>query len=167
MKRLRPGFLGWLTVIVSVLIVLSIWWSPRVKQSHVAREEALTSRQVALTCTTDMATKYHIHPELAIVINGTNVPIPNGIGIRPSCMTSIHTHDAGGVIHVEAPIAKDFVLGDFFAVWNKDFSQDKLLDVVVTPTTEIVVTVNGEKVETYENTILRDKDKIVISYQTK
>ena len=32
---------------------------------------------------------------------------------------------------------------------------------------EIEVTVNGQKVDTYENTMLRDKDKIVIIYQSK
>ena len=29
----------------------------------------MTSREIALACTTDMATQFHIHPELAIVIN--------------------------------------------------------------------------------------------------
>lgn len=167
MKGFKIGVGGWITIIILVLIGLSIWWSPKAKEAKVETQKEMTSRQAALLCTTDMATQYHIHPELRIVINGQEQLIPTGLGIQPTCMTSVHTHSADGVIHVESPVAKDFTLGDFFAVWKKDFSKDKILDATVTETTEIVVTVNGEKVDTYENTILRDKDKIVISYQNK
>jgi sulfur carrier protein ThiS len=112
-----------------------------------------------------MATEYHIHPELTIMLNGKEVLVPHNVGIQPTCMTSIHTHDEPHVLHVEAPVKRDFTLGDFFAVWQKDFSSTKLLDNTVGEGSEIVVTVNGEKVNTYENTILRDKDKIIITYQ--
>jgi sulfur carrier protein ThiS len=111
-----------------------------------------------------MATEYHIHPELTIMLNGKEVVVPRNVGIQPRCMTSIHTHDEPHVLHVEAPVKRDFTLGDFFAVWQKDFSSTKLLDNTVAEGSEIVVTVNGEKVDTYENTILSDKDKIIITY---
>jgi hypothetical protein len=114
-----------------------------------------------------MTTEYHIHPELSIFMNGTEVPIPLNLGVKATGMTAIHTHNEKGVIHVEAPIKKDFTLGDFFAVWGKDFSQTKLLDTTVDDKSEIIVTVNGQKVDTYENTVVGDKDKIVISYQSK
>lgn len=167
MKGFKIGFGGWIVIIFIALIVFAIWWSPKAKETKLKRQAEMSSREAALLCTSDMATQYHIHPELAIVINGKVQEIPIGIGIQPSCMTSIHTHSADGIIHVESPVAKDFVLGDFFAVWQKDFSKDKILDTAVTETTEIVVTVNGKKVDTYENTILKDKDKIAISYQNK
>ena len=158
---------GWITTILVVLIGFSMWWSPKAKELKIEKQKEMTSREVALLCTTDMATEYHIHPEVYIRINGQEEIIPINIGIKPNCMTSIHTHSSDGIIHVESPIAKDFTLGDFFAVWQKDFSKDKILDSTVDSNTEIVVTVNGELVDTYENTKLKDKDKIVILFQNK
>lgn len=154
-------------VIVIVLVVGLFIWAGASKKGARTNLENMTSREIALRQTTDMATEYHIHPELTILINSTEYAIPHNLGVVATGMTAIHTHDEKGVIHVEAPIKKDFMLGDFFAVWGKDFSRTRLLDNDVNENTEIVVTVNGQKVDTYENTILRDKDKIVISYQSK
>jgi plastocyanin domain-containing protein len=167
MRKIKIGFLGWIGIAFAILIGFQIWWAPKAKEKKLEQQEVMTSREVALLCTTDMATEYHIHPELQIMISGVEYPIPNNLGIQPGCMTSIHTHDEKGVIHVEAPVAKDFTLGDFFAVWQKDFSKEKILDYAADEQHEISVTINGVTVDTYEDTILRDKDKIVISYKTK
>lgn len=129
--------------------------------------EPLTNREVALLCTTDMATEFHIHPNLTIIINGQKQEIPPNIGINVTCMNSIHTHEGGGVIHVESPIQRDFTLSDFFAVWDKPFDSQNILSFQTDDAHTIVVSVNGEIVDTFENTILRDKDDIVISYQLK
>jgi hypothetical protein len=153
-------------ILIGIIIGLALWGRAAAHKKNAALL-AMSSRELALHQTTDMATQYHIHPELKIFINGDQVVIPQDMGVTATGMTSIHTHEEPGVIHVEAPIAKDFELGDFFAVWEKDFSSAKLLDATVDSTHEIVMTVNGVKVDTYERTILRDKDQIVISYQTK
>lgn len=158
------------TLIIGSIIVLAaglIYWGMAAKRKVKLDLETMTSREIALRSTTDMATEYHIHPELSIFVNGEEVFVPNNLGVTNVGMTAIHTHDEKGVIHVEAPIKKDFTLGDFFAVWGKNFSSTQLLDKTVDENSEIVVTVNGKKVDTYENTILRDKDKIVINYQNK
>lgn len=165
MRRFKISFGGWVCIILVVLIGVTIWWSPKAKDVKTKSQEEMTSRKAALLCTTDMATQYHIHPELSIVINGKLQVIPSGIGIQPTCMTSIHTHSADGIIHVESPVAKDFLLSDFFAVWGKEFNQNQILDYKTEANTHITITVNGKEVDTYENTILRDKDKIVITYQ--
>lgn len=165
MKKISFG--SWIGILLIVLIGFAIWWTPKAKEAKIEQQKEQTSREVALLCTTDMATQYHIHPELQILINGENNSIPKNLGIKSNCMTSIHTHDEVGVIHVEAPVQKDFTLGDFFAVWQKDFSKSKILDYVVDEQHEISVTINGVPVDTFENTILGDKDKIVISYKTK
>ncbi len=152
---------------IVVLIGGLMYWGGSAKRNEKSILENMTSREVALRSTTDMATEYHIHPELSILVNGTEVAIPQNLGVKANGMTAIHTHDEKGIIHVEAPVKKDFTLGDFFAVWDKDFSSTRLLGNDVNENTEIMVTVNGQKVDTYENTILRDKDKIVISYQAQ
>lgn len=113
-----------------------------------------TNRQVALSCTTDMATQFHIHPHLEIIINGTQQEIPANIGISFSCMHPLHTHDTTGTLHVESPTKRDFTLGDFFAVWKKPFNRDQITQE----------TVNGKETEDFENIVLHDRDQIVITY---
>ncbi|MCX6787993.1 MAG: hypothetical protein NT108_02400 [Candidatus Kaiserbacteria bacterium] len=124
-----------------------------------------TNREIALACTSDMATQFHIHPHLEILINGEQQSIPANIGVKPACMNALHTHDASGTLHVESPEKRDFTLGDFFAVWGQTFSKDQVLQSMIGETHHIRVTVNGVEVDTYENTILHDKDRIVISYE--
>ena len=150
--------LGTITLVVfSVIILLSFINSPSVK----------TNRELALTCTTDMATQFHIHPHLEIIINGVKQEIPANIGVTPKCMNSLHTHDNTGVLHVESPEQRDFTLADFFAVWDKTFSKDQIFDHKIEDTHIIKETINGTEVQDYENTILRDKDEIIISYEEK
>ncbi len=156
----------YISIIVLITTALFIWDKTRHKEPPVDISTK-TSREVALTCTTDMATEFHIHPELHIFVDGEEIKVPNETGIRPDCMYSIHTHKDWPKLHVEAPVQKDFTLGDFFAVWDKDFSATKLLENTVSESTEILVTVNGAQVDTYENTVMHDKDEIVISLQKK
>lgn len=167
MTKQKLGTMGLLFILIAVAITVTLWSKLRTKAPTPEQHKVQSSRDAALICTTDLATQYHIHPELKIVINGVESPVPVNIGIKPGCMNAIHTHGSDGVIHIESPVKKDFTLGDFFAVWHQDFSEGKILDAVVTDETEIVVTVDGDIITTYENTILKDKDKIVISYQEK
>ena len=69
----------------------------------------------------------HIHPRLKIIVDGKEEDIPANIGIKPGCMSEIHTHDGTGELHVESFLAgriKDFNLGHFFSVWSKDHIRD-------------------------------------------
>lgn len=127
--------------------------------------EARTNREVALACTTDMATQFHIHPYLEIMINGAPYEMPTDIGIHPTCMNALHTHDASGVIHVEAPDKRDFTLADFFAVWGKTFNKDQIIDYKIDNKYRIRETINDKNSQDFENTILRDEDKIIIYYE--
>lgn len=126
-----------------------------------------SSREIALACTSDMATQFHVHTNLEIIDNGASFDIPDNIGVRSNCMNAIHTHGEKGKIHVEAPVKKDFTLGDFFAVWGRPFSKDQLLDNKADATHQIRVTVNGQEVNTFENTVLKDDDSIRITYGSK
>lgn len=124
-----------------------------------------TNREVALACTTDMATEFHIHAVLKIIANGEQQAIPADIGVRPGCMNALHTHDTIGTIHVESPEKRDFTLADFFAVWEQPFSKDQILGFNTDASHTIRVTVNGVNVDSFENTILKDTEEIVISYE--
>ncbi len=124
-----------------------------------------TTREVALSCTTDMATQFHIHPSVQIVVNGQTQGIPAGIGVKAGCMNPLHTHDGTGKIHVESPEKRDFTVADFFAVWGKPFSRDRILDWKADDTHAIRMTVNGAETDAFENYVFRDLDKVVITYE--
>jgi hypothetical protein len=157
MKKKLPLIIG-IAVLIAVAIGLSMLGNRPATTERTARE-------VALTCTTDMATEFHIHPVLDIYINGEKQLIPANVGITPNCMYSLHTHTPDGIIHVEAPEKKDFTLSDFFAVWDKPFSKDQIFEHAADATHRIRMTVNGEEVDTFENTLLVDQDLIVIYYE--
>ncbi len=165
---MNKKYSGFLIVIIFVLIITGLLlWGRVLKNKTEKSLEDMTSREVAFRMTTDMATQFHIHPEISIIIDGVEQEIPPNIGVKQNSMTAIHTHEGGGLIHVEAPIKKDFTIGDFFAVWGKTFTRDQILDSVVDTSYEITVIVNGVVVTTYENTVMHDKDTIVISYSKK
>ncbi len=67
------------------------------------------------------ATVLHVHPYLSIVIDGSDVAIPADIGIinGGGCLEPVHTHDASGIIHIEAPnTGTAYTLGQFFQIWK-------------------------------------------------
>lgn len=109
----------------------------------------------------------HIHPVLSIIENGQPVTIPANIGIDPTCMKAVHTHDATGTIHLEYPELHDFTLGDFFAVWGQNFSKTQLLDKTLDDQYTLTMTVDGQPNEDFEQLVLKDKQQIVINYSAK
>ena len=125
----------------------------------------LSNRELAMICTTDMATEFHIHPNISIIADGKTVPIPPNIGVRAGCMNPLHTHDADGTIHVEAPEKRDFTLADFFAVWSEPFSEEQVLSYITDETHRIRVTANGKEVDDFENLVMKDRQEIVIFYE--
>lgn len=151
-------------LIIGVVFVMSI--GPNNQSSQPTQVNAnKTNREIALSCTLDMYTQFHIHPDLKIIINGQNQVIPANVGIIGNCLHPIHTHDDTGKIHVESPVKRDFTLADFFAVWNKPFSKNQVLDYKADSQHIIKETIDGKEVQDYENTILQDKQQIVISYE--
>ena len=70
----------------------------------------------------------HVHTHLAIYFNGKQMQVPEFIGFAPNlaggCLYWIHTHDASGIIHIEAPdIAPPqggpYTLGMLFDIWGQ------------------------------------------------
>ena len=166
-KDFFTSFGFWMFIISLAIVGVIIFGSIAYQKSVILAGEAKTSREMALTCTTDMATQFHIHPHLTILINGVDQKIPANIGITSVCMNSIHIHDDSGTLHVESPVKKDFTIGDFFAVWDKQFNKNQILDYKSDSTHVITVTVNDKLVETFENTLINDGDKIVIEYKAQ
>jgi hypothetical protein len=61
----------------------------------------------------------HFHAHIDIFVNGKKVNVPALVGINPGAgyLTELHTHNARGVIHIEAQKSRDFTVGQFFAEW--------------------------------------------------
>jgi hypothetical protein len=105
----------------------------------------------------------HIHPHLTIFINGQEQVIPANIGLTPAGWEPLHTHDSSGTIHVESPVAQDFHLSDFFAIWGQPFTSQVILNHYTDADHPVMVTVNGQPSNDYGNLVLHDQDNIVIS----
>ncbi len=61
----------------------------------------------------------HIHQHLDLFVKGKNVTLPAGVGIYDSAyLTELHTHQPDGIIHVESPVQRKFVLGQIFGEWG-------------------------------------------------
>jgi len=62
----------------------------------------------------------HFHAHLDIFVNGKQVAVPALVGINPGAgyLTKLHTHDASGVIHIEAQNPRQFTFGQFVAEWG-------------------------------------------------
>ncbi len=84
-----------------------------------------------------MSNNYHIHVFIGIYVNGTELALPEAIGIigagtpppvyilDATCFYYTHTHDQTGVLHVEYPNPNDtlitqpvFETGDVFNIWG-------------------------------------------------
>ena len=95
----------------------------------------------------------HVHPWLQIFINtGTSnvsVPVPAAVGILDpqfqtsggvqvatggSCFEPMHTHDASGIIHLEAAsVSNQYTLGAFFTIWKVTYPSGVSVDGVNHP----------------------------------
>lgn len=149
----------WLTVgallVVGGMFALLVTYSEPAEQTPDTR----TNREVALSCTTDMATTYHIHPQLSIFVDGVPEVLPANIGIVSGCMHPLHTHDADGIVHVESPVKRDFTLADFYAVWEQSIYRQGY---------DVNVIVDGEVIDLPDGGIdaivLEDEQQIEIRY---
>jgi hypothetical protein len=113
----------------------------------------------------------HTHSYLTIVVNGDEQYIPNNVGIAdsecPDGMRGIHTHDDTGKLHIETPSQISAPIGAFFNIWGEVFNSEQILDNKVDSNHEIVMFVNGEINQDFENYEMLNNDEIEIHYQNK
>ncbi len=112
----------------------------------------------------------HFHQSLTLVIDGKPATVPAQIGIDPTLwkdhsldsngmqgMAPLHTHDTSGTIHVESYANRYYTFGQLVDIWGLNLSGYK----------QVTMTVNGQPVSDYQNYILKDGDKIILSFSTK
>lgn len=120
----------------------------------------------------------HIHPHLALMIDGQSATIPENIGIDPSLwhdrsldeyssmtdmpsmgmagMAPLHTHDSSGTIHVESRVTRDYTLGEFFRTWGESFDGGQVLGHATATGHAVWVTVDGSERPPSSSVVLRD-----------
>lgn len=147
------NYLAWgiptLLVLGGVIWVLSL---PKLPESEVVSKQPI-----------------HWHPHLAIMINNQPFPIPANVGAGPAGAHTelIHTHDDTGTLHLEksAPVrVKDTQLGEFFKVWDKEFSDTQIFEHMNGPEGTVKMYVNGVQNFEYGAYKMRDGDKIEIRF---
>ena len=109
----------------------------------------------------------HWHPELRISIKGKTQDIPEnlGIGVRHN---PIHTHDRDSVFHLEFQglVTMDNLrLREFFKVWSKRFNRICIFEYCNGPEGNVKMLVNGEENREFESYVMKDRDKIEITYR--
>jgi hypothetical protein len=94
-----------------------------------------------IQCQSSEQALFHIHARLTIYVGGRSRSVPYGIGIADpqttstpagrfvtagSCFAWLHTHVADGIIHIESPVRRTYLLGNFFDVWNQPLSATRV-----------------------------------------
>jgi hypothetical protein len=99
-----------------------------------------------IQCNSMEQSAFHVHSHLDIIINGVYFLVPSQVGIPGNCFYWLHTHDESGKIHIEAPMLRDFTLGQFFDIWGKKLSNDQIFNYVANANNPLHVYINGTKV---------------------
>lgn len=120
-----------------------------------------------IRCEAMESSYFHIHVHLSIFIDEQNHTVPALIGITNNCLYWLHTHDNTGIIHIESPQKKDFILGDLFDIWNKKFDNNHIFNYTVNDNNPLSIYINGTKTPTvnnYRDIVLHSHDVISIVY---
>jgi Zinc-finger of C2H2 type len=153
-------------VLVAIIAAIGIYYA---MTPHTSLPVAAGSTIDGIGCNSMEQFAMHIHAHLDIIINGVYFLVPSQIGIPSSCFYWLHTHDESGIIHIEAPMHRDFTLGQFFDIWGKKLSNDQIFNYVANANNPLNVYVNGTKVPggtNYRDIKLNAHDEIAIVYGT-
>lgn len=110
-----------------------------------------------IQCNNSEQLAYHHHVHIAIFINGQPRAVPLGIGMVPpalvqntakgpfaegsqSCLYWVHVHATDGIVHIESPEVRTYLLTQIFAVWRQPLSATQIGPY----TGHVTATVNGQ-----------------------
>jgi hypothetical protein len=113
--------------------------------------------------------KFHIHALLHIYRDGILIPVPANIGIDTAhrVEAGLHTHDATGVIHLEADKPFKATLGDFFRLWGVKLAANQLGSLRSSGDQQLLAYVNGRPLDDPAAHVLGKDDNIVLAYGEK
>ncbi len=128
----------------------------------------LAQRIKTLGLPTGSSEKFHIHAQVNVYNQGLLITLPADVGIdeRHHVETTIHTHDATGIVHMEAPRPYRYTLGDLFAIWGVRFGAGTLGGLQDNGANRVWVYVNGKRITDPARHVLANGDNIAIGYGT-
>jgi hypothetical protein len=133
--------------------------------THLPGLEARRAKASVTTMSTPNS-ETHIHPHLAVYVDGKQVKVPANIGLDPSQiaggMTGLHTHDAKGTIHDEGMANSH--LGQFFTIWGVAFSPTQLGPYRASGSKVVRMWVDGKPSKKFGDLLLADGQRIVLAY---
>jgi hypothetical protein len=125
---------------------------------------------LGLPASPSMSANLHNHDLLQIFVHGKPVEVPQSIGINPTAgfLTSLHTHDNSGIIHVESPTVENFTLGQFFDVWGVRLSPTCIGGLCNSGQNQLRAYVDGKPWSGDPRAIpLKQHEDIVLTYGTQ
>ena len=127
--------------------------------------------QASLTLLPNEVLERHDHVHLDVYVDGKSTPVPAYLGIaggaQSTGLSSLHTHDATGVIHIESPKGQGFTLGQVFNEWNVLLSPTQIGGLKTDATQTLTVYVNGKALTTDPTKLeLKAHQEIAIVYGT-
>jgi hypothetical protein len=134
-EHARRRFLIPIVILSIVLLAASLVVAARVTSTSID----------GIGCDFSEAATYHVHAHLTLVVRGRAVYPPGGIGFRyvHLCLYWLHTHDASGIIHIEAPHKFAPTLRNFFDIWGQPISSKAVWKYSVSPGHMMRVFVDG------------------------
>ena len=136
-------------------------------------------RAAGLVLSTSETLTVHYHSHLDVIIDGKSTPVPGGLGINQNAdgslpphgspgIASLHTHSADGVLHVEAPAAATFTLGQVFAEWNVALDRGRVGSYSTSKGDAVAVLTNGVRYLGDPRTVvLKSLQSVVVLVTTK
>ncbi|HEY1680483.1 MAG TPA: hypothetical protein VGF98_02440 [Candidatus Tumulicola sp.] len=108
----------------------------------------------------------HVHAQLQLYDRGKRITVPASIGMSETagCLYWIHTHDSNGYIHIEAPVIKNYTLGQFFDIWGRELSWTRAAGLTAPHGNRLSIWVDGKSWHGSDprTIVLRDHESIVI-----
>ena len=157
--------------LVSVMILTSVYYLNIPDEDDTIESNEYLKSEICYYTLQGIKSDYHYHFQLNITINGERIEIPTNIGFEKDdngetlFLHPIHTYDNSGRVHVETTKNTTAKLGFFFDIWGEEFNNGKILDHSVDDSHILEMTVNGQNVDTFEETVLEPLIYIDIGYQ--
>jgi hypothetical protein len=128
--------------------------------------DGLEERENALGLPAPSESIYHVHAQLKVFVNGKPQVVPNNIGIDQGkgFLSSLHSHDEKGIVHMEAVEPYPFTVGQFFTIWGVKFSTTQLGAFRVGPGLALEVYLNGKKSPNGPATKMKQGDRVVVIF---
>lgn len=122
LKKQNKRIIFIITSSFTILLVFVVW---RLAQTNIQLNSSQESTAPInnIVCQDMEGSMVHYHTHLEIIEFGHKITVPAGVGIvqasSNTCFYWLHTHDNSGMIHIESPVDRKYVLGDCFAIWKQ------------------------------------------------